>query len=102
MCAYGLDHPCRLGSPISGQNQKWQTGGRIGYITHAIWRAGHKGTKTKVGYMWADLLHYAHRLGGPHQGGEIQKGPHVGGLATSPPRSGGVSNKGTKSERDEM
>ena len=34
--------------------------------------------------MWADVLHYAYRLGGPHQGAKIRKGPHLGGLATSP------------------
>ena len=35
-----LHHPCRLGgSPTlqsGGQNQRWPTNGRIGYITHAV------------------------------------------------------------------
>ena len=37
------------GSPISGQDQKWRTGGRIGFITYAVWGVRNKGTKTEVG-----------------------------------------------------
>ena len=82
------------GSPIRGQNLKWRTGGRIGYITPVVWGVRHKGTKTEFGYMWADLLHYPYGWGGPHQGGKIRKGPHVGGLATSPLPSGGSPTRG--------
>ena len=61
-----LWHPCLLGDPhrfrAGGQNQKWPTCGKGGYVTTC-------------------------RLGDPHRfraGGEIKSGPLVGKVATSP------------------
>ena len=54
MCAYWLDHPCRLG-------------------------ARHKGAKSKGAHTLADKLHHPFRLEGHQQMGKIRKGPHVRG-----------------------
>ena len=51
-----LPHPCRLGDPhrfrAGGQNQKWPTCGRNGYLTPAVWgipTASERGDKIRSG-----------------------------------------------------
>ena len=78
-----------------GQNQKWCTCGRMGYITPAVWgvpNASKCETKSEVDHMWVDWLHHPCRLGARQRfrvGDKIRSGPHVGGWATSPLPSGG-------------
>ena len=146
-----LHHPCILGGPRTrGQSQWWPTSGRKCYITPAFLgvpkqgdkvNAGqqvgggatsplrsrgspNKGTKSKVGHKWAEVLHHPSVLGRPGTRGESQRwptsgrkcyitpvfsgvpiqedkvngGPRVGGSATSPLRSQGSPNKRTKSK----
>ena len=71
------------GSPplqSGGQNQKWPTSGKTGYLTPAVSgipTAAERGAKSEV----------AHRIGDPRRcraGGKIRSGPQVGKLATSP------------------
>ena len=78
-----------------GENHKWPTNVRIGYITPAVWgvpNALERGTKPEVAHKWTDWLHHPCRMGG-HQrfraGDKIRSGPQVGGLATSPLPYGG-------------
>ena len=71
-----------------GQNHKWPTSGRIGYITLAVRgvpNASDLAAKSEVAHKWADWLHHLYRLGGPQRfraGDRIRTGPQVGGLAT--------------------
>ena len=86
------------GSPTlqsRGQNHKWPTSGRIGYITPAVWgvpNALERGTKSEVAHKWADWLRHPCRMG-VHQrfraGDKIRGGPQVDGMATSPLPYGG-------------
>ena len=90
-----------------GQNQKWPTSGRIGYLTLAVSgspTALERGTKSEVAHKWANWLPHPCRIGEPHRlraGGKIRSGPQVGKLATSPlpyqgaptPQSGGQNQK---------
>ena len=78
-----LPHPSRLGDPhriiAGGQNQKWPTCGRNGYLTPAV-----SGIPTAS-----------------ERGDKIRSGPPVGKMATSPPPSRGSPphhSGGTKSE----
>ena len=80
--AWWLYNPFQLGVPqrfgAGGQNQKWPTGGRGGYINHAVWRVPNtleRGTKQEMAYNRAQC-----RLGGPQRfKGEvkIRRGPQV-------------------------
>ena len=72
-----------------GQNQKWPTSGRIGYLTHGVSgspTALERGAKSEVAHKWANWLPHSCRIGEPHRlraGGKIRSGPQVGELATS-------------------
>ena len=63
--AMWLPHPCRIGDPhrrrAGGQNQKWPTSGRNGYLTPAV-----SGNPTAA-----------------ERGDKIRSGPQVGEMATS-------------------
>ena len=81
------------GAPLlqsGGQNQKWPTSGRNGYLTPAaegIPTAAERGAKSEVAHKWANWLPHPCRIGEPHRcraGGKIRSGPQVGKLATSP------------------
>ena len=83
LLARWLRHPCRLGDPhrfrAGGQNQKWPTCGRGGYVTPAV-----SGIPTAS-----------------EREDKIRSGPLVGKVATSPPPSRGsppLQSGGTKSE----
>ena len=119
-CRIGEPHRCRAGGKIrtgpqvgklatsplpyrgspplqsGGQNQKWATSGRNGYLTPAVSgipTASKRGAKSKVAHKWANWLPHRCRIGEPHRcraGGKIRSGPQVGKLTTSPlpyPRS---------------
>ena len=113
-CRIGEPHRCRAGgririgpqvgklatSPLpyrgapplqsGGQNQKWPTSGKIGYLTPAVSgspTAAERGAKSEVAHKWANWLPHPCRIGEPHRcraGGRIRSGPQVGKLATSP------------------
>ena len=113
-CRIGEPHRCKAGGKIrsgpqvgklatsplqhrgspplqsGGQNQKWPTSGRIGYLTPAasgIPTAAERGAKSEVAHKWAKWLPHPCRIGDPHRcraGGKIRSGPQVGKLATSP------------------
>ena len=81
------------GSPTlqnGGQNQKWPTSGRNGYVTPAVSgipTASERGAKSEVAHKWAKWLPHRCRIGDPHRfraGGKIRSGPQVGKMATSP------------------
>ena len=80
-----------------GQNQKWPTSGKGGYITPAAWgvpSASEWGAESKVAYKWARRRHNPFPLRGPHQfrvGGRITSGLQVGKVAAYPPPLGGSS-----------
>ena len=96
-----------------GQNQKWPTSGRIGYLTIAVSgspTASERGAKSEVAHKWANWLPHPCRIGEPLRlrgGGKIRSGPQVGELATSPlpyrgaspPQSGGQNQKWPTSGR---
>ena len=85
-----LPHPCCIGDPSGGQNQKWPTSGHIGYLTPAVSgipTAPARGAKSEVAHKWANWLPHPCRIGDPRRfraGGKIRSGPQVGKLATSP------------------
>ena len=89
-----LPHPLpyRGAPPLQsgGQNQKWPTSGRSGYLTPAVSgipTASERGAKSEVAQKWAKWLPHPCRIGDPHRcraGGKIRCGPQVGKLATSP------------------
>ena len=113
-CRIGEPHRCRAGGKIrsgpqvgklatsplpyrgspplqsGGQNQKWPTSGRNGYLTRAVSgipTASERGAKSEVAHKWAKWLPHPCRIGEPHRcraGGKIRSGPQVGKLATSP------------------
>ena len=113
-CRIGEPHRCRAGggirigpqvgkvatSPLpyrgspplqrGGQNQKWTTSGKSGYLTPAVSgspTAAERGAKSEVAHKWGKWLPYPCRIGEPHRcraGGKIRSGPQVGKLATSP------------------
>ena len=113
-CRIGEPHRCRAGGKIrsgpqvgklatsplpyrgspplqsGGQNQKWPTSGRNGYLTPAVSgipTAVERGAKSEVAHKWAKWLLHPYRIGEPHRstaGGKIRSGPQVGKLATSP------------------
>ena len=113
-CRIGDPHRCRAGGKIrggpqvgkvatsplpyrgapplqsGGQNQKWPTSGRNGYLTPAVSgipTAAERGAKSEVAHKWANWLPHPCRIGEPHRcraGGKIRSGPQVGKLATSP------------------
>ena len=81
------------GSPplqSGGQNQKWPTSGRNGYLTPAVSgipTAAKRGAKSEVAHKWAKWLPHPCRIGDPHRcraGGKIRSGPQVDEMATSP------------------
>ena len=81
------------GSPLlqsGGQNQKWPTSGKSGYLTPAVSgipTASERGAKSEVAHKWAKWLPHPCRIGDPHRfkaGGKIRSGPQVGKVATSP------------------
>ena len=84
--------PYRGAPPLrsKGQNQKWATSGRIGYLTPAVSgspTASERGAKSQVAHKWANWLPHQCRIGEPHRcraRGKIRSGPQVGKLATSP------------------
>ena len=84
--------PYRGSPPLQsgGQNQKWPTSGRSGYLTPAVSgspTAAERGTESEVAHKWAKWLPHPCRIGEPHRcraGGKIRGGPQVGKLATSP------------------
>ena len=113
-CRIGEPHHCRAGgktrsgpqvgklatSPLpyrgspplqsGGQNQKWATSGRSGYLTLAVsgsFTTAERGAKSEVAHKWANWLPHPCRIGEPHHcraGGKIRSGPQVGKVATSP------------------
>ena len=84
--------PYRGSPPLQsgGQNQKWPTSGRNGYLTPAVSgipTASERGAKSEVAHKWAKWLPHPCRIGDPHRfraGGKIRSGPQVGKVATSP------------------
>ena len=84
--------PYRGSPPLQseGQNQKWPTSGRNGYLTPAVSGipiASERGAKSEVAHKWAKWLPHPCRIGDPHRfraGGKIRSGPQVGEMATSP------------------
>ena len=84
--------PYRGSPPLQsgGQNQKWPTSGRSGYLTPAVSgipTASERGAKSEVAHKWAKWLPHPCRIGDPHRfraGGKIRSGPQVGEMATSP------------------
>ena len=84
--------PYRGSPPLQsgGQNQKWPTSGRNGYLTPAVSgspTASERGAKSEVAHKWANWLPHPCRIGEPHRfraGGKIRSGPQVGKLATAP------------------
>ena len=84
--------PYRGSPPLQsgGQNQKWPTSGRGGYLTPAVSgipTAADRGAKSEVAHKWAKWLPHPCRIGDPHRcraGGKIRSGPQVGKVATSP------------------
>ena len=113
-CRIGDPHRCRAGNKIrsgpqvskmatsplrywgspplqsGGQNQKWPTSGRNGYLTPAVSgipTAAKRRAKSEVAHKWAKWLPHPCRIGDPHRcraGGKIRSGPQVGKMATSP------------------
>ena len=90
-----------------GQNQKWPTSGRIGYLTPAVSespKASERGEKSEVAHKWANWLPHPCCIGEPHRlraGGKIRSGPQVGKLANFPLAVSGsptASERGAKSE----
>ena len=84
--------PYRGSPPLqsAGQNQKWPTSGRNGYLTPAVSgipTALEHGAKSEVAHKWAKWLPHPCRIGDPHRfraRGKIRGGPQVGKVATSP------------------
>ena len=84
--------PYRGSPPLqsAGQNQKWPTSGRSGYLTPAVSgipTASGRGAESEVAHKWAKWLPHPCRIGDPHRfraGGRIRRGPQVGEMATSP------------------
>ena len=84
--------PYRGSPPLQsgGQNQKWPTSGRNGYLTPAVSgipTALERGGKSEVAHKWAKWLPHPCRIGDPYRfraGGRIRSGPQVGEMATSP------------------
>ena len=113
-CRIGEPHRCRAGGKIrsgpqvgkvatsplpyrgapplqsGGQNQKWPTSGRSGYLTPAVLgspTAAQRGAKSELAHNGAKWLPHPCRIGEPHRcraGGNIRSGPQVGEVATSP------------------
>ena len=101
--------PYRGAPPLQsgGQNQKWRTSGRSGYLTPAVSgspTAAERGTELEVAHKWANWLPHPCRIGEPHRcraGGKIRSGPQVGEVATSPLAVSGsptTAERGAKSE----
>ena len=71
-----------------GQNQRWPTSGRRGYITPVAWgvpTASKWGAESQVVDKWAMWLHNPCHLGGPHRfkaGGKIRRGAQLRKVAT--------------------
>ena len=84
--------PYRGSPPLqsAGQNQKWPTSGRNGYLTPAVSgipTASERGAESEVAHKWAKWLPHPCCIGDPHRfraGGRIRSGPQVGEMATSP------------------
>ena len=73
--------PYRGSRPLQsgGQNQKWPTSGRNGYLTPAVSgipTASERGAESEVAHKWAKWLPHPCRIGDPHRfrvGGKIRK-----------------------------
>ena len=84
--------PYRGSPPLQsgGQNQKWPTSGRNGYLTPAVSgipTASERGAESEMAHKWAKWLPHPCRIRDPHRftaGGRIRSGPQVGQMATSP------------------
>ena len=64
--------PYRGSPPLQsgGQNQKWPTSGRSGYLTRAVSgmpTASERGAKSEVAHKWAKWLPHPCRIGDPHR-----------------------------------
>ena len=64
--------PYRGSPPLQsgGQNQKWPTSGRNGYLTPAVSgipTASERGAKSEVAHKWAKWLPHPCRIGDPHR-----------------------------------
>ena len=102
--------PYRGAPPLEsgGQNQKWPTSGRNGYLTLAVSgipTAAERGAKSEVAHKWATWLRHPCRLGDPGRfkaGSKIRNVQKKGGNATSPLHCGGSLAKGTKSKVAEL
>ena len=102
--------PYRGSPPLQsgGQNQKWPTSGRVGYLTPAVSgipTASKRGAKSEMAHKWARWLCHPCRLGDPHRfkaGGKIRNVQKKGGNATSPLHCGGSLAKRTKSKVAEL
>ena len=103
--AIWLPHPCRMAAPSlqsGGQNQKWPTSGRIGYLTPAVSgipTASKRGIKSEAAHKWAMWLPHPCRIGDPHRfsaGGQNQKWPTSGQCGYLTPAVSGIP---TASER---
>ena len=89
-----LPHPCRIRDPHHfrawGQNHKWPTSGRNGYLIPAVSgipTASERRVESESAHKWAKWLPHPCRIGDPHRfraGGRIRSGPQVGKVATSP------------------
>ena len=83
-----LPHPLPYrGAPklqSGGQNQKWPTSGRVGYLTHAVSgspTALERGAESEVAHKWANWLTSPlpyRRASTPQSGGQNQKWPTSG------------------------
>ena len=113
-CRIGEPHRCRAGGKIGsgpqvgematsplpyrgapplqsgGQNEKWPTSGRSGYLSPAVSgspTAAERGAKSEVAHKWAKWLPHPCRIGEPQRcraAGKTRSGPQVGQMATSP------------------
>ena len=109
-----LHLPCRLwGSQTfqsAGQNQKWPTCGRVGYITLAVWEvpnASKRGRNTKEAHKKADWLHHPCSWGGGgspmlQSGGQNQKWPTKGRVGPKGRNNPDMPKKAVRSENKQF
>ena len=96
--------PYRGSPPLQsgGQNQKWPTSGRNGYLTPAVSgipTASKRGAKSEVAHKWANWLPHPCRIGDPHRcraGGKIRSGAQkrAGGVDMAHVRPGQKASRG--------
>ena len=101
--------PYRGSPPLQsgGQNQKWPTKGKIGYLTPAVSgdsRRFRAGEKSEVAHKGANWLPHPCRIGDPHRcraGGKIRSHPQEGKIGYLTHAVSGIptpSERGAKSE----